>query len=302
MHWRALLFYRWIFLALPLVLESVEIKLQSPYNESRYEYSGLAWHGSQLIVLPQYPDKQVYSVSGAHLDEAIASHAPLKLDSLPFDDTAIRRNIEGYEGYEAIAFDGDDVYALIEARNIIGSMWGYIAKGTVSDEGIRLNKVIRVETPLKIRNFSFEAMTLYDSDIYVMYEALGMMKASFVLQVDKTFTRIKRVPIDSVDFRLTDLTAVENRKVWAVNTYWPGDRHKLDSDRREAFAQLVEMRFSNRQITLTGKTFPILDGGVSHNYEGLVRLAKRGFIVITDAYPRTKMEFLPFRDIPSAAQ
>jgi hypothetical protein len=45
--------------------------------------------------------------------------------NIPFIASDISAQVPGYEGYEAIAFDGDMVYLTIKANNL-GTMIGYL--------------------------------------------------------------------------------------------------------------------------------------------------------------------------------
>ena len=59
--------------------------------------------------------------------------------------------------------------------------------------------------------------------------------------------------------------------------------------------RLVEFKINSKEIVRTN-TAPIqlVMEEKSRNWEGLVRLDKKGFLMITDEHPRTILSFIPF--------
>ncbi len=61
--------------------------------------------------------------------------------------------------------------------------------------------------------------------------------------------------------------------------------------------RLIEFEFNENKIQLSGRE-PIqieLDEKASRNWEGIVRLNDRGFLVATDKYPEMILGFIPFK-------
>ena len=103
----------------------------------------MAWYGDTLVILPQYPEvnlsDQGYPSLFALIKNQIleflegATSKPLTPMNIPFIAPDISAQIPGYEGYEAIAFDGDQVYLTIEANNL-GTMSDYLISGVIQPD------------------------------------------------------------------------------------------------------------------------------------------------------------------------
>jgi hypothetical protein len=62
---------------------------------------------------------------------------------------------------------------------------------------------------------------------------------------------------------------------------------------------LVELQYTESGLELTGAApiqLELLPGSLPHNWEGLVRLDSRGFLVMTDSFPDTILGFVPSPD------
>jgi hypothetical protein len=99
---------------------------------------------------------------------------------------------------------------------------------------------------------------------------------------------------------------------WAINYYWPGDAKRLkpapdpivmtnkegkSHQNSDAVERLIEFEFNEDKIQLSGRE-PIqieLDEKASRNWEGIVRLDDKGFLVATDKYPEMILGFIPFK-------
>jgi len=149
------------------------IPLAGPLGAVEAEVSGLAWYGDRLAFLPQYPERfgaAEYSAAVFVLDKAEIlayldgkSQAPLQPRPVPFDSGGISQNIPGYEGFEAIAFSGDQVYVTIEASP--DGMQGYLASGFVSpgftDLRLNPNRLTAIAPQADITNLSDESIVLF---------------------------------------------------------------------------------------------------------------------------------------------
>ena len=108
---------------------------------------------------------------------------------------------------------------------------------------------------------------------------------------------------------MTDATAVdENDRFWLINYFFPGDTdlRPLSDPLSQQFGQgtthqqheqverLVELQLGAAAITLTGAP-PIqlqLPDDEARNWEGLVHLDERGFLLATDKFPTTILGFV----------
>ncbi|KIM10490.1 MAG: hypothetical protein KU37_09275 [Sulfuricurvum sp. PC08-66] len=266
------------------------LTLAPPFDRASLEYSGLSWYGDTLVLLPQYPKGALLAVHRSTLLHALQAQRPLTLDVLPFDDSEVRKNIEGYEGYEAILFDGEDVYALIEARDAQG-MAGYLCKGVVREGGIMLHASQKLPMPQHIDNYAFEAMTLTPEGVLVMFESNIQSEVAKAYMLSKTLQSIKAMAIAPIAYRITDATAMRDGTFWVSNAYWSGDAGKLRSERQTNMGQLLQLSLKEEGIYPTGRSILLNEGGVSYNWEGVVHFHE-GFLVITDTYPRTQFVYV----------
>jgi len=84
------------------------------------EISGMAWYGDYLILMPQYPNfyleegtednGSLFAIAKADLDAYLNGEncAPIEASLIPFSAPEAFE-IEGFEGFESIVFDGDNV-------------------------------------------------------------------------------------------------------------------------------------------------------------------------------------------------
>lgn len=300
-----------------------EIPLAGPIASQRAEVSGLAWYRDYLILLPQYPtfssapgDGAVYALAKADLLAYLdgATTGPLEPFPIPFLAPGLAEEINGFEGYEAIVFLGDQVFLTIEASPD-GGMKGYLVSGTMAPDfsGLTLNTAIVPE--IEIRgdepNKSDESLVVAGETIVTIYEVNGRaINASPVAHLfDTDLTPTGTMPFPQVEYRITDATALDNRgRFWAINYFFPGDKDlRAESDplaerhgkgpthaRYEAVERLVEFRYIDSGIDLAD-TPPIqleLLPSVARNWEGLVRLDDRGFLLVTDLFPDTILGFV----------
>jgi hypothetical protein len=119
------------------------------------------------------------------------------------------------------------------------------------------------------------------------------------------------VSFPNVEYRITDVTDVDSHgRFWALNYFWPGEKKRLlpaedgilngfeegtTHAQYDHVERLVEFKINSKEIVRTN-TAPIqlVMEEKSRNWEGLVRLDKKGFLMITDEHPRTILSFIPF--------
>ena len=64
----------------------------------------------------------------------------------------------------------------------------------------------------------------------------------------------------------------------------------------EQVERLVEMQLSDDAVTIVPAPpiqLELVDAETSRNWEGIVRLDDRGFLLVTDKYPETVLGFVP---------
>ncbi len=294
------------------------------------EISGMAWYGDTLILLPQYPNfyleegeegnGSVFGIAKADLDAYLNGEScePLNSVMIPFSAPEAFE-IEGFEGFESIAFDGDTAYLTIEVSGADGMYANLIAGSMAPDlSGLTLDTatMTKIETQSGVDNMSDETMLLVDGQIVTIHEANGVAvnpePVAHVFNAD--LSEAGTIPLVNVEYRLTDATVLdENNNFWAINYFYPGEEVLLpevdpiaetygEGPTHAASAgveRLVEFNYSADGITMTD-TAPIMlqlmaDGNL-RNWEGLVRY-ENGFLLATDKYPYTILGFVPLPEV-----
>jgi len=301
------------------------IPLEGDTAERDAEFSGMAWYGDNLIMLPQYPnfnvdegDGFVYAIPREQL-EAYATGEnsdPLTPTPIPFNGGGLQDSIDGFEGYEAIAFNGNEVYLTIEVETD-EEIFGYVVKGTIAPDlsglTVDTSTMSRVDSPTGIGNFAEESLIVTGEDSFMtLYEAngAGVNSAPVAHTFESNLAEAGTIPFPNIEYRVTDATALdENGRFWVINYMFPGDVDILtNSDPladmygegathvgSDGVERLVEFQYSADGITLTD-TPPILLELLPadlRNLEGIVRLGDMGFLVVTDKYPQTIFGFIP---------
>lgn len=305
-----------------------EIPLADPLPQPGAEISGMAWYGETLILLPQYPDFSLKEGDGAvyalpkmdllaYLDGTVAG--PLQPIPVPFVAPGLADQIDGYEGYEAIAFLGDQAFLTIEADTASG-MRAYLVSGQMAPDlsSLMLDAATLTEIPAQSdsANKSDEALLVAGDRLVTIYEANGAaVNPSPVAHLfDLGLAPAGTIPFPQVEYRITDATTLDGEgRFWATNYFFPGDtelRPATDplAERygwgpthtpEGAVERLVEFQFTHAGIVLVDRApiqleLPVdLFGAIGRNWEGVVRLDQRGFLLVTDTFPGTILAFVP---------
>jgi len=242
----------------------------------------------------------------------------LSAERIEFDEQGIPAILPGFQGYESIVFIRNRVYLTIEI-NQNGSMQAFLVEGSVSDNIKRIvldkSSLRLLPMPLQIRNFAYESMIYTGDKLLIHYEANGsnITETPQMIEVDLENGDIRLVPFLNLEYRITDATRIDEiGYFWVINYYWPGDFSVLKpaNDQLEErtdpllrflkdkpIERLVELRYS-QDGTVLSKKAPIVTGSGSEdnsrNWEGIVRLDDRGFLLVTDKHPETILAFVPF--------
>lgn len=305
-----------------------EIPLSDPLRQPSAQVSGLAWYGETLILLPQYPDFSVkdgdgavYAVTEADLVSYLDGFAagPLAPHPIPFVAPGLAGQIDGFEGYEAIAFLGDRAFLTIEADTARG-MRGYLVSGQMAPDlsSLTLDTATLTEiSPQSDRaNRSDEALLVAGDRLVTIYELNGAaVNPSPVAHLfDLGLAPAGTLPFPQIEYRITDVTELDGEgRFWATNYFFPADmdlRTGIDplAERygwgpshtpEGAVERLVEFQLTHAGIALADRP-PIqlelpddLLGMIGRNWEGLARLDQRGFLLVTDTFPGTLLAFVP---------
>jgi hypothetical protein len=312
------------------VTKIIRIPLDGDIAKRRAEISGLTWYKDQLIILPQYPDRysegdfssifRIPKEDILNFLDKTTSASPLSPKRIMFDEKEIPGRIPWFQGYESIVIVDDRVYLTIEI-NQKRAMQALLIEGSISEnaEKIVLDEASLDSIPMlqQIKNYAYEAMVYTGETLLIFYEANGsnLTRHPQMFEVIPDNGTISPMPFLNMEYRITDATGMdENGYFWVSNYYWPGDFLKLSpapdplaakSDPPIEFSEnrgierLVQLHYSQGMISF-GDQKPIVlsprADGEARNWEGIVRLDDRGFILVTDQHPETILAFVPFKN------
>ncbi len=302
------------------------IPLAGPVAARRAELSGLAWYGDYLVILPQFPDFDAEGdesfLYALPKEEILAfldgqHDQPLRPRPIPFVAPGLDDSIPGFEGYEAIAFSGDDAYLVIEASDG-GAMLGYLVKGRL-DPGLAAltvdgSMLATIAPQTDSFNIAEESVFVSDQSVGVIHELNGarVNPAPVVHLFGLDLTPVGVVAFPNVPFRITDASALDaDGRFWVINYFYPGREEVLDAfitpegdasgeqgwpPAWVGLGRLLEFRFSPSGVRPTGAAPIQLEANLGdiHNWEGLARLDDRGFLLISDEIPDSSLGFVPW--------
>ena len=292
-------------------IEPIYITLNGDITSPDQEVSGLAWYNDNLILLPQYPEDRIYSIPKqqiiAFLDSSLSTILP---HEIMWNSSGLDKHISGFEGYESIIFNDDTVYVTIEAERHRKNS-GFIARGIIDNNNeININNksLKQIKTPVTLRNLTYETILINNNSVITIYEVNSekVNKSPVYHQFDKNLILDIVKPFPFTEFRITDATEVgEDGKFWVTNYFWPGDYELLKPDLDYTITKkkdikpverLLEFQFVDENIVRT-ETLPIeiklSEFDDSRNWEGIVRLDNKGFLIVTDKFPGTILAFIP---------
>ncbi len=302
------------------------LPLDGPAARRSAEYSGMAWYGETLVLLPQYPnrftaqaedaDGALFVLSQEEILNALETASPLEPRALPLWWGDLPRQIPGFEGFEALAFDGETAYLTIEASP--GSMKGYLVRGFIAPDlsalRIDVDSLTEISLPADIPNKSDESLLLTPQGVAAFYEVNGarLNPAPAAQVFSSQMAPVAQVSFPRLEYRLTDVSTLDAQGVfWGINYFYPGDVEQRTPDdplavqyglgethaHSEIVERLVAFRWNETGITLLPQApiyLQLATDGEARNWEGLVRLPGRGFLLVTDKYPETLLGFVPW--------
>lgn len=311
------------------------ISLSAPLDDAEAEVSGLTWFGDTLIVLPQYParfsgglPRALYGIARSDLQRALsdASSASVTPFRVELKADGLADSTHPYQGCEAIAFDDDRAYVLVESHTFTGRMQAFLLGGQVSPQlapvHLDTSAPVLIEAQTDLDNMAYEALTVWGDTIVALYEANGanVNPTPYALRFGRDLTRLDSVRMSTLEYRITDATAVDaSGRFWVTNYLYAGERDKLDpapdsvmiergvgaSHRGASVVErLVELRITPSGIVRTdaAPVWLTLAGGTGRNWEGVARFGD-GFLIATDRFPTTLLAYVePPRPTTAAVQ
>ena len=288
--------------------------------------SGLAWYGDDLILLPQQRPVEgqrsihrgkLYSVSRQAIEREIdaPTGGPLPIDAWELVTSGVD-SLDGFGGFESIAFAGDTVFMTVESNSPPGPR-AWLLRGRMDAE----HRTVRME-PAEvvimgqsgIHNLTEETLVTYRGEVISIHEANGAgvnpdaVAHAFPIERTPGSPWTGRVlPMTSIEYRVTDATMADSEgRFWVINYFFPGDSSLRASDDRfggppsqsraathDWISRLVELRVTSDGIVPTGRPPLYLEHEESWNWEGIARLGSRGFLLVSDKYPLTDLAFVP---------
>ncbi|MEW5940611.1 MAG: hypothetical protein AB1750_13155, partial [Chloroflexota bacterium] len=214
---------------------------------------------------------------------------------------------------EAIGFRGDRVFVTVEAGEGT-DMRGYLVGGTISADASEItldtSNVAEIPLPFPSENHTDEALIVTDDSVLTFFELngadLNTAPAAQVFDFDLNNTGTLSFP--HLEYRVTDAALASDGNLWVVNYFFPGDTDMLPKSdplaekygegathaQQDQVERLVELHLGVNGITLT-EMAPIqlvLSDSDARNWEGLVLLDDRGFLLVTDKFPSTILAFV----------
>jgi hypothetical protein len=295
------------------------IPLAGAVADASAELSGTAWHGDSLILLPQYPERfgegdgMLFALPKQDILNNLdgKSTEPLTPTEITLVASGLKESIPNFQGYEAIGFHGDQVFMTIEAGDGT-DMRGYLVSGVLSGNEIKLDtaKVVEIPLPIASENHTDEAMIVTEDQILTFYElnGAGLVAKPEAQVFDFELNPQPGISFPQIEYRVTDAALDSDGQVWVINYFYPGDTDMLPKvdplaqtygegathAQYDHVERLVKLSYSNSGITLTDAA-PIqisLEKDNARNWEGLVLLDQRGFLMVTDKFPGTLLGFV----------
>ena len=297
-----------------------EIKLSGLITDRDQEVSGMDWYQDKLFLLPENLGGFLFTIPKVEILNSIKSNekVPITPKQTRFKTPDYKNLINGFDGFEAIAFNGNEIFISIEAEHN-GKMNSYIIWGNINpstlDVNIDKDHLKWVDTPIQLDNISYESLLIHRDDVLMLYEANGSNLQQDAQQAVFTPSNenIAYMSFTNVEYRITDATKIDaSNKFWSINYFWPGDKKLLNPGRdrilgkvragkshsnSDAVERLIEFEIKDDKITTSDKE-PIqlvLDEKASRNWESIVRLDDTGLLIATDKYPKMILGFVPFK-------
>lgn len=298
----------------------VPIPLAGGVEPSRTELSGLDWYGDTLVLMPQYPSRHGDALFAIERDaiESFLDHpgeAPLAARRVALDARGVQEAIEGFDGFEAIVFVDDQVFFAVEGNRDETRFAGFVVRGHVEGDLARIvlepERYAAFEAQNDLANTGYETLLRQGDRLLAIYETNGEVNPRpYAVAIDRDLARRANLPVRHLEYRVTDATSVDAEgRFWVANYHWPGapwasgacsltERYgQGESHARCATVErLVEMQITDLGIQPTDRPpilFELVDDEHARNWEGLVRLEGRGFLVVTDEHPDTILAFVP---------
>jgi len=302
------------------------LTLTGPLVDPRAEVSGMTWKDDTLVVLPQNPelfgDTDMLGFFVLPKESILtcltnlSSHS-LKPNLVQCQAAGMIRIIRGFDGLEAMGIMDERVYLTVEAKEDT-LMAGYLVCGhydMVENKVVMdMTRMTSIPMGVNIPNVAEESIIIDGERVITFSEANGrnIVDQPQAKVFDKTINFLGSIPFPHIEYRVTDATDLdESGRFWVMNYFYPGEKEKLkpapDPELKkfglpegyyssDCVERLLELRLTDDDRIVRTETPPIYlqlspDGGC-RNWEAVVRLDDRGFLLMTDKYPGTLFAFV----------
>ncbi|MBK8945146.1 MAG: hypothetical protein IPM32_07695 [Ignavibacteriae bacterium] len=310
------------------IIEEIEpqiIPLNGEISGRNSEISGLCWYNDFLLLVPQYPNfisenenGIIYFIKKSEILDYLFEKKINEISPKTFEINLsnLGEYLNSGSGFEAISVINDKIYLSIESMND-GKMKSLIISGKIDTIYFTIsldkNSVTEIPTSTEIYNLSCESIAAKNDTIIPIYEANGknVNPNTFVNIYNNNLEVLEKVIFPNIEYRITDATEIdENGKFWAINYFFPKDEKKLNPANDDIFnifgigkshqnskvvERIVEFEIKNGRISFSEKNpmYIKLLENESRNWEGLAKLDEKGFLIITDTFPKTIFAFIP---------
>ncbi len=276
------------------------------------EFSGLATSGDRLYFLGENRDDHLkaptagmYSIGLNELDKCMeeAGRQVSQYRFHPLSGIERIQKLRGYQGLEALVFQGNRFFCTVETELYADSCFLVAGRRQGDRLGIDTSQIVALEKPLltngsKVFNASFEALVLLGNDLYAFFEFNGFAR-NYAYRIDTRTLKVEKVPLDrKIPFRLTDAVHWKNRRILAVNYFFPlkaeaiyqdtapeKDRLLVQSGNEgkwHPFARLLVLKVKRKKVKL--KRYISMPGELwTTNWEGAA-LYKNGVLLVNDKF------------------
>jgi hypothetical protein len=262
--------------------------------------TGLSWYGDTLMILAE--EGRVYalpkSTIAAYLDGNL--RGPLYVPSIYFDTGGVEGLVPRFEGFEGIAFAGDEVSVIVH-----GEVWEvpwqmtWLVHGSIAPDLSRITldpaTMTRIQPQSPVPNYTGESVFTVGESVVTVHEiddpTAVYQPVAHVFPAEGEATTI---PFPPVGYRITDVTQPDaNGLFWALNTDQPaidpGPRLAddlfgtfgmgLTHSQSEGVERLVALRYSEAGIELAGEMIQLQMAGAPRQWKGLAWLDGRGWLL-----------------------
>ena len=182
-----------------------EIKLKGLITDLTRNFR-MDWYNNNLL-LPENLGGYLFTVTKNEVQNQLASiKEVIEPTKTIFNTPNYSKIIPGFDGFEALAFEGDNVYVTIEAGQN-DMMTSYIVWGSINPSSYEITipekNIKKFDTPIQIDNMSYESIIYHKNDLLLMYEANGsnLRKNPYQLSVSLNDFSMNKIKGSNIEYR-----------------------------------------------------------------------------------------------------